>query len=79
MLVRPDRRATVRARRRLATAQCRERVKKHQALAKVTIDGAIIGMLIRTGWLSEAEATNNKSIGRALTEMLRDAAHAENM
>jgi hypothetical protein len=43
-------------------------------LVGVEIDGEVIGLLLKTGWLREADAANRELIGRALAAMLAASA-----
>jgi hypothetical protein len=72
----PDRRAAIRARKRAATAACRERQRKGQAITQVTYDAAIIALLIALGEITEAEAADKKLVSKAITNTLRRALNA---
>ena len=63
-----------RERRRLDTRRCRERQRKCQKLSKVTYDGAVIDLLIDLGYITAAEASDDRLVHQAISEALRDAA-----
>jgi hypothetical protein len=63
-----------RTRNREAVKRHRARERKNQALATVTIDASVLDMLVATGWLTDAEASDMTLVGRAISEMLKDAA-----
>jgi hypothetical protein len=72
-LVRPGRRH----RRALATARqsaWRQRQRDGVACYTVTIDGSVIDMLVRLGWLRDDEATDKRQVSRAIAELLADTA-----
>ena len=53
----------------------RARLKQHQLIAPVPVNEAIINLVIRTGWLSERDATKRKLIGEAIARLLTEAEH----
>lgn len=76
MLDRPDhnRRAE---QRRLRDRRHRERLKAHKRVALVEFDGAILDLLLRTGWAREAELGDARAVGEAIARLL--IASAENL
>ena len=52
----------------------RQRVAKHQVVAPVPVDEAMINLVIKTNWLKERDARSRKAIGAAIARMLADAA-----
>jgi hypothetical protein len=52
----------------------RQRLRDGEMTVAFQIDAEVIDLLIRSGWLSEAEADNRAAIGRAVSAMLRDSA-----
>jgi hypothetical protein len=69
----PHRRAIARE----AQRRSRQRVKKHQALAKVIYDGRVLEMLIRRLYIDEHEAGDAAAIGEAISLLLADSAAAD--
>jgi hypothetical protein len=51
----------------------RRRQKAGLIVVGVEIDGGILDLLIRTGWLAEPGAGDKVAIGRAIGEILCDA------
>jgi hypothetical protein len=71
MLTRPPdpRRAATRARQR----RYLRRVESGLVVVPVECDGAILTMLIATGWLREAHADDRAKVGDAIARLLADA------
>jgi hypothetical protein len=55
-------------------ARYRERVRQGRACCSVEFDGEVLSFLIRHHWLSEAEASDPQAVGRAIGEVIADAA-----
>jgi ribosomal protein S8 len=53
--------------------ECRARQRRGVCLYAVEVNGAIIDMLVKLGWLLDQEATDKKLVSKALTAMLKDA------
>jgi hypothetical protein len=51
----------------------RRRLKAGLIVVPAEIDCEILDLLIRTGWLAESGAGDKAAIGRAVSEILRDA------
>ena len=69
MLERPHSRRRIEARRQ-RDARYRQRLRDGKVVASVEIDGEVIGLLLRTGWLLERDAGNSRAIGAAIARML---------
>jgi hypothetical protein len=69
----PHRRAIVRA----SVQRSRERVKMHQALAKLAYDDRALSMLIRRKYLDEDEAADAAAIDEAFSVLVADLAEAD--
>ena len=54
--------------------RCRARQRGGQAIYPVAIDGSVIDLLIRLGWLRDGDATNPQCVSQAIAAMLTDAA-----
>jgi hypothetical protein len=54
----------------------RSRQRVGVACYTVTIDAAIIDMLVRLHWLADDQATDRRAVGEAITHLLADAAKA---
>ena len=52
----------------------RRRQKAGVMLVGVEVDGAILDLLCRNGWVSEASAADKAAVGHAITSLLADAA-----
>jgi hypothetical protein len=64
-----------------ARVAARERQKRHrvrqtcgQVIYPVTVDGSVIDLLIRLGWLRDDDAINPRCVSEAIGAMLGDAA-----
>jgi hypothetical protein len=55
----------------------RRRIKAGLIVAPVEVDSAILDLLCRTGWLAESGASDKAAVGRAISEILRDASTRE--
>src|SRR4051794_12160633 len=66
-----------RARKNRSLKECRARKKKELGLAPVEYDGAMLDMLVKHRYLTDAQAqTGDKAlVGKAFSLMLRDVAH----
>ena len=60
-------------RRRLQKRQ-RDRRHRHRRIAPVPYDGEVLNFLIRTHWLSEELAGDDREVGLAISRMIADAA-----
>jgi hypothetical protein len=69
-----DHRAAKRERRRLAQRRYRARFDAGRFTVAVEIDGAVVEMLLATGWLIDGERDDRKKIGMALSAMVAEAA-----
>ena len=66
--------------RRIATERTRryrERRDKGYVIASVPVSHEIIGFLLDTRWLAEADSESRNQIGLAIAAMLTDAAHGD--
>jgi hypothetical protein len=67
-----------RSRRRAAWARAarrrRARAKACEAVAGVTYTGAVLDLLVRTGWLDERAAGDRRAVGLAISRLLADSA-----
>jgi hypothetical protein len=52
----------------------RQRQKRGLACAQVEYSSDVVGLLVRLRWIDEREACDRKAVGRAISELLRDAA-----
>ena len=59
--------------KRLRDQRHRQRLKAGKAVALVEYDGAVLDLLLRTGWAAEAELTDARAVGRAIGAMVADA------
>jgi hypothetical protein len=57
-----------------AAKRHRRRVARHEATAVVVYGETTISFLLRTRWLSEAQAHDRKAVGEAIGRMVADAA-----
>jgi hypothetical protein len=75
MLERPQRPA---ARRRAADRQrqrrCRDRRRRHCAAYQVEANGEVLNMLVRLGYLRDADVLNARKVSAAITQLLIDSA-----
>jgi hypothetical protein len=60
--------------RRARDRRLRARRKAGRACYLVEIDGAILDLLLRTGWASEAELSDARAVGTAITRLLAASA-----
>jgi hypothetical protein len=65
-------------RRRAAWARAskarRARAKACEAVASVVDGGDVLDLLIKTGWLAEAAASDRRAVGLAISRLLQDTA-----
>jgi hypothetical protein len=59
--------------RRVRNQAYRQRLRGGSVVAPVTVDGAILDLLVRFNWLAEGDATDRVKIGEAIARLLRDA------
>jgi hypothetical protein len=69
-----DRQRRRRAARKARDARHRARLKRGVRVARVEFDGAILDLLLRTGWAREEELSDANAVGRALAAMLAETA-----
>jgi hypothetical protein len=62
-----------RRQRREQQRRHRQRERHGRMVVPVEIDGDVLGMLIKTGWLAERAAGDRGAVARALGRMLTDA------
>jgi hypothetical protein len=55
-------------------ARHRARVKAGIACTTVEYSAEVLDLLVRLGWLTEPEASDRDAVGRAIGELIRDAA-----
>jgi len=72
MLERPRQRAF----RQTRQARFRERRRLGIACATVPYDADTVGLLVRLGWLADADTHGQDEIGEAIGAMLREAARS---
>jgi hypothetical protein len=60
--------------KRLRDQRHRERLRACKAVALVEYDGAVLDLLLRTGWAREEELSDAHAVGRAISAMLADSA-----
>ena len=61
-------------RRAARQRQYRQRLARSQAIYPVTVDGAVLDMLVRLGHLADGEATDRAAVSKAISDLLADAA-----
>jgi hypothetical protein len=71
MLARADRRASVRE----AVRRHRERERNYQAMYKVIVDGRVLNMLVKRGYVLDNETCDADEVSQAIALFLSD--HAE--
>jgi hypothetical protein len=59
--------------RRARNRVYRQRLRDGQVAVTVIVNGAILGVLMRFNWLTEADATDRTKIGAAIARLLEDA------
>jgi hypothetical protein len=64
----------VRRRARERQRACRRRQRNGRAVYKVEIGPEILDLLIRTRWLPESDASNDRRVAQAIANLLADAA-----
>jgi hypothetical protein len=73
----PARQAQRQARRSSSAVRSRayrQRQRAGRIVAPVPVDADVIELLLRLGWISEADASDRRAIGAAIATMLADTA-----